>query len=143
MDIIVPDDLDAGGCKLLHVEIVLRSIARDIPRCAEMMAKVDESLVAIAADVELGRAVTRRGNSDLRGEPIGEREVEVDEASPGPLDDVLQLRQDGIDERCARVRLADGRQMFAPPILAVIGLDVRNPFARASPVKNSTGKAKC
>src|SRR5262245_60519025 len=88
MDIIVPDDLDAGGFELRLVEIVLRGIARDIPGRAEMMAKVDESLVAIAANVEFGCAVTRRRNSDLRGEPIDEREVEVDEAWPGPLNDV-------------------------------------------------------
>src|SRR5262249_60064320 len=95
VDIIVPDDLDAGGCKLRHVEVVLRGIARDIPRRAEMLAKVDESLVAIAANVKLGRAVTRRCNSDLRGEPIDERQVEVDEAWPGPLEEVLQLREHG------------------------------------------------
>jgi hypothetical protein len=80
--------------------------------------------------------VTRRRNSDLRGEPIDERKVEVDEAWPGPLDDVPQARQHGVDERCARIQLGDSRQMFAPPILPVIDLDVENRLPRAPAVKN-------
>src|SRR5262249_6145528 len=136
VDIIVPDDLDAGGCKLRQVEVVLRGIAREIPCCAEMMAEVDQSLVAIACNINLGRAVTRRRNPDLRGEPIDEREVEVDEAGPWPLDDVPKPRQHAVDERCARVRLGNRKQVLTPPILPVIYLDVENRSPRASAVKN-------
>src|SRR5262249_50083821 len=88
MDIIVPHDLDAGGCELRLVEIVLRRVTREIARSAEAVAEVDEAFVAIAADVEPGGPVTRRRNADLRGEPVDEREIEVHDAGPRPLDDV-------------------------------------------------------
>ena len=109
MDIIVPDHLDAGGREARLVEILLRGVARDIAGRAEMVAEVDETLVAVATDVEFGCPVARRRDADLRGEPIDEREVEVDETRPRPLDDVAQPRQDGIEEGGARVELADGR----------------------------------
>src|SRR5262249_35175316 len=82
----------------------------------------------------------RRRNADLHGEPIDEREVEVDEVVPGPLNDVPQPRQNGVDERCTRIRLDDGRQMFAPPILAVIDLNAENRLSRTAAVKNRHGE---
>src|SRR5258708_37290636 len=105
MDIVVPDHLDAGRREARLVEIVLRSIARDLPGRTEMMAQVDEALVAVDSNIEFGCSVTRCRDADLCGEPIDECEVEVDKARPGLLENIAQTRQDGVDEGRPRVRL--------------------------------------
>jgi len=134
--IVVPDNLDAGGCEPRYVEIIARGIAGNIPARAEMFAQIDETLDAVAADVELGGAVARRRNSNLRGQPVDEREIEIDEAGPRPLHDFAQPRQDGVHEHGMGVELADGRQMLAPPIPAIVDLDVENGLCAAPVMQN-------
>src|ERR1700730_1619410 len=140
MGIVVPDHLDAGRSEARFVEVVLRGIARDIPGGAEMMTEVDEALVAVASNLEFGCPGTRWRDADLCGEPIDEREVEVHEARPRPIDDLAEPRQDGVDEGRARVELADCRQMLAPPILPIVDLDIENRLSRASVVENGNGQ---
>ena len=74
-----------------------------------MAAQIDEALVAIAGDPELGRAMARRGDAELRRQPVDDGQVQVDEAAPRPLQDLPEAGQGRRQEWRAGVELAEGR----------------------------------
>src|SRR6202048_1880487 len=138
--VIVPDHFHAGRGERRYVEISASCVSGDVAAGGEMTAQIDQTLVAAAADAELGGPISRRCNAERLREPFDDREVQIDEARPWPLEDFAQPRQVGLAERRARVELLESRQLLAPPALPVVYLDLEDRLRAASAVQHRHGK---
>src|SRR5262249_35865819 len=127
----------ACGSESIELEIIARSVAGQVATRAEVSAQLEQAPIAVVvADAEFGGTIAWSRDAKFCGQPINEREVEVDQTTPRSLEDFLQPRQESFNKRSARIELADSRQMFAPPVAPVVDLDIENRLAGTTAVKH-------
>src|ERR1700738_5225137 len=77
--VIVPDHFHAGRGERRYVEISASCVSGDVAAGGEMTAQIDQTLVAAAADAELGGPISRRCDAERLREPFDDRESQIHE----------------------------------------------------------------
>src|SRR6516162_937952 len=103
--VIVPNHFHAGRGERRYVEIGASCVSGHVAAGGEMTAQINQTLVAAATDVELRGSISRRCNAERLRQPFDDREVQIDEARPWPIEDFAQPRKIGLAERRARIEL--------------------------------------
>src|SRR5438105_4807298 len=82
-----------------------------------MAAQIEQALVAVAADAELGGAMARRGDAQLRRQPCDQRQVQLDEGRHEAMPSTAVR----VEKHCTG-RANRARREYAPSACDLIGM---------------------